>query len=286
MIGQVVKFSVEWGKVLLPVYGIYKGIQLLSKAGAASAMLANTLNKAGLITDKQKLFYKQREIYFENQKAGLNNKNLITENASIVNSVKKNALEKIAAAQKKMQAVQDRIILGIQSGINAVKERGILLSLRDVALAGLSKAKQLGGFMVDIGRFALTAARSIASIPIIGPVLAVGAAAAAVAGGVALYNRFKGDDIVSPGYGKRTLLAPEGAIDLNDKDTIIAGTDLGGKGNTSSGGGGGSMDISPLINRMAAVEGVLQQILAKETNIYLDSTKVGTGFAMNTSKVQ
>ncbi len=29
------------------------------------------------------------------------------------------------------------------------------------------------------------------------------------------------------GYGKRTLLAPEGAIKLNDKDTIIAGTNLG-----------------------------------------------------------
>ena len=28
------------------------------------------------------------------------------------------------------------------------------------------------------------------------------------------------------------------------------------------------------------------QILQKETNIYMDSTKVGTGFAMSTSKIQ
>ena len=28
------------------------------------------------------------------------------------------------------------------------------------------------------------------------------------------------------GYGKRTLMAPEGAISLNDKDTVIAGTNL------------------------------------------------------------
>jgi hypothetical protein len=288
MIGQVVKFSVEWGKVLLPVYGIYKGIQLLSKAGAASAMLANTLNKAGLITDKQKLFYKQREIYFENQKAGLNNKNLIIENASIVNSVKKNALEKIAVAHKKMQAVQDRIILGIQSGINAVKERGILLSLRDVALAGLSKAKQLGGFMVDIGRFALTAARSIASIPIIGPVLAVGAAAAAVAGGVALYNKFKGDDIVSPGYGKRTLFGPEGSIQLNDKDTVIAGTNLEGNSNSSvnSQSVSPSINLTPLIERMSAVENILTQIFNKEGNIFLDGQKVGTTMALGNFKTQ
>ena len=38
----------------------------------------------------------------------------------------------------------------------------------------------------------------------------------------------KGDDVVSPGYGKRAILSPEGTIKLNDKDTIIAGTDLGG----------------------------------------------------------
>ncbi len=30
------------------------------------------------------------------------------------------------------------------------------------------------------------------------------------------------NDMISPGYGKRTLLAPEGAIALNDKDTVIA----------------------------------------------------------------
>lgn len=44
-----------------------------------------------------------------------------------------------------------------------------------------------------------------------------------------------GDDIVSPGesrngYGKRTLFGPEGAIQLNDKDTVIAGTNLFDKG--------------------------------------------------------
>ena len=36
------------------------------------------------------------------------------------------------------------------------------------------------------------------------------------------------NDMVSPGYGKRTLMGPEGAIALNDKDTVIAGTSLFG----------------------------------------------------------
>jgi hypothetical protein len=41
----------------------------------------------------------------------------------------------------------------------------------------------------------------------------------------------KGNDIMSPGtggsgYGSRTLFGPEGAIALNNKDTVIAGTNL------------------------------------------------------------
>jgi hypothetical protein len=39
-------------------------------------------------------------------------------------------------------------------------------------------------------------------------------------------------------------------------------------------------------NEMAEIKSILQQILAKETHIYLDTTKVGTGFSMGTSKVQ
>jgi hypothetical protein len=54
-----------------------------------------------------------------------------------------------------------------------------------------------------------------------------------IATGLASLAMFTGDDIMSPapggtGYGKRTLFGPEGAIQLNDKDTVIAGTNLFG----------------------------------------------------------
>jgi hypothetical protein len=39
-------------------------------------------------------------------------------------------------------------------------------------------------------------------------------------------NIQQGNDIISSGYGQRTLLAPEGAIQLNNEDTVIAGTNL------------------------------------------------------------
>jgi hypothetical protein len=69
----------------------------------------------------------------------------------------------------------------------------------------------------------MTAFASVAKTPFVGPILG----AIAVASAVALGAKFlKGNDIVSAGYGKRTLLAPEGVITLNNKDTVIAGTKL------------------------------------------------------------
>lgn len=44
-----------------------------------------------------------------------------------------------------------------------------------------------------------------------------------------------GNDTVSfPGYGKRTLLAKEGAIQLNDNDLVVSGTNLFGGGNNTA----------------------------------------------------
>jgi hypothetical protein len=61
--------------------------------------------------------------------------------------------------------------------------------------------------------------------------LGIAAAAAVTSAGFGLLSGIKADDMLSPGgsgsgYGKRTLFGPEGAIQLNDKDTVIAGTNL------------------------------------------------------------
>ncbi len=57
------------------------------------------------------------------------------------------------------------------------------------------------------------------------------ASAAALAGVGFIKRLVTGDDVFSaptnkPGYGDRTLFGPEGAIALNNKDTVIAGTNL------------------------------------------------------------
>jgi len=112
-------------------------------------------------------------------------------------------------------------------------------------------------------------------------------AIAAGAGLVGLASKFfsKGNDIVSPGYGKRTLMAPEGAIQLNDKDTIIAGTDLGG-GKTPSPTSSPSIDLSPLLAKMDQMNAILNQLLTKEGTVTLDGNKVGQALSMGSYKMQ
>lgn len=190
---------------------------------------------------------------------------------------------------------------------------GLLGKFAPMILAGVAAMKLFSviskkNLMTSIGEAAMKAISSLSSIPVVGWGLGI-AAAATVAGMGAKY--MKGDDIMSPGgYGKRTLHGPEGAISLNDKDTVIAGTKLFGNDVKSTPGESTKMleagkinvannkttnqnpptstniDISPIVAELAAVKLVLNQILGKEGAVYLDSTKVGTTLSVGTSRIQ
>ena len=121
-------------------------------------------------------------------------------------------------------------IAAIQGVITALKARENGLTLKGIGHLIKEKAIKYGGAAIDIigGTF-----KSFGAIPIIGGILAAAAAAAGI-GYLATQSK-KGNDIMSPGsnssgYGSRTLFGPEGAIALNNKDTVIAGTNLFSKG--------------------------------------------------------
>jgi hypothetical protein len=207
--------------------------------------------------------------------------------------------------------------LAISKAILVTKNLIILATQAQAQAELISKAKAVGGFLLDIGKFALKSAISVASIPVVGPVLAIAAAAAAIAAGYSMYNKFtNGNDVVSPGYGKRTLMGPEGAIALNDKDTVIAGTNLFDKkgddvvskpekitefkseGAISAPSSGGQIDynalasavVSALKNAPMTVNSTLmldKDVLAKQTvqAVSDNATKVGTAAAVGTSKI-
>jgi len=90
------------------------------------------------------------------------------------------------------------------------------------------------------------AVKSASSVPVIGWVIGAGLAAGLFASLTGMFD--KGDDVISPGYGKRMLLDKGSVTAFNDNDTIVAGTNLGG-GNRG-GGGGNSMDVVLAIRDM------------------------------------
>ena len=173
----------------------------------------------------------------------------------------------------------DKARLAISGAINISKNNGLMISLRE-NLIGKK------GLLTIIGQAAMTAFKNLASIPIVGIPLGIAAAASAAALG---YKYFKGDDVMSPGnktsgYGERTLFGPEGAIQLNNKDTVIAGTNLF-DGTAQATSPSVSINIAPLVNEMQAVKAVLVQMLNKDTNVYLDGALVGKGINMAKTKI-
>jgi hypothetical protein len=87
------------------------------------------------------------------------------------------------------------------------------------------------------------------------------------------------DGVIKPtggsGYGDRTLFGPEGAISFNNKDTIVAGTDLfkaddmvsAPKGAVQVSGGGSSKEIAEL-------RGAIMALAARPVNVSIDGKKV------------
>lgn len=140
-----------------------------------------------------------------------------------------------------------------------------------------NNAVKAAGFLKDVGIAAMRAISSLASIPVVG--IGLGIAAAATVAGLAA--KYMNDGIQGPvknGYS-RTMYGPEGAISFNDKDTIIAGTDLGGSGGGNSGGSDNSAELGRIAN-------LLEQLLNKEGGVYIDGNKVGGTIALTNYQQQ
>ena len=149
-------------------------------------------------------------------------------------------------------------------------------------------AKAAANFLLDVGKLALTAAISVAKIPFIGPVLAVAAAAAAVAGGMALYSRFKkpAGDMMGTADGKTQVSPREGGIyELSDNDDFVAAPGAVAKMN-QKGGGAVAQDNAALlagINRLIAIN---QIIANKSPVIEMGGNEVGQGINKAEREIQ
>jgi hypothetical protein len=219
--GQGVGFLIEWGKYLLPVVGLLTTIQFLFGGINKAGMLANVASKIGLITEGQKLALSKAATNEENVKSGLAAKNLI--------------LGKLSLAQMVGKSIAAKATAFYENSMLASLIKQIPLGLKNLGIA-----------------VATAAAWAVAN-----PFMALAGLAVAALVGAGIWAMTKGDDVMSPGqggggYGSRTLLGPEGAIQLNNKDTVIAGTNLFDKGDDVM---SGPISVS---NRTASKREVIQ----------------------------
>jgi hypothetical protein len=109
----------------------------------------------------------------------------------------------------------------------------------------------------------------------------------AVAGMISLISKTKTmkDGIIDPKKGP-VVSGEFGTVQLNPKDSIVAGTNLGGAGGTQAPTSSPSMDLSPLLAKMDQMNTILNQLLAKEGTVTLDGNKVGTALTVGSYKMQ
>jgi ribosomal protein S9 len=155
-----------------------------------------------------------------------------------------------------------------------------------------SQNTQLGGFVKLIARGAAylatllaQAAAAMAANAAITFGIGVAIAVAAAAAGYAAVKAMTANDMVSPGkkkqgYGERTLFGPEGAIQLNDKDTVIAGTNLFGNDTVSEPGkaterkGKGEIKVKSEGADMSAVIEAINSLAGRPISVQIDGREI------------
>jgi hypothetical protein len=128
---------------------------------------------------------------------------------------------------------------------------------------------------------AYAAYASLAAIPVVGVPLGLAASAGILAAGFGLLGSIK-DGAIDP-KGGLIVSGEKGSIQLDKEDSIIAGTNLGGKGKPSSGGGENS---SAIVTAIAELRRDINTLASRPVNVSIDGKKVieaTTGAQPNTT---
>lgn len=183
------------------------------------------------------------------------------------------ASEKFASTLEKIQGIIGDIGIAFEPFLNGLaKAAGFLAKNKIAAVALVGVLTSLAA--ISVGKAIADTISSFSKFGGVGAIAGI-AAAAGIAGlvvGAIGQVKATADDMIAPsGYGDRILSTPKGSIALNNQDTVVAGTNLGGGSN----------------NREAKrTNMLLEQILTKQGTVKIDSTQAGTAFAMGTYQVQ
>ena len=166
-------------------------------------------------------------------------------------------------------------MVGAIKGYQAYQKISMLLEKRNAAIKAASAAK-------DVGGLAITAAKSAAMTPVIGPALAAIAGAAALALG---YKYLKAGDVNSPADGKTQISTKEGGLfELSPNDDIVAAPGASAAMEAAT-QGGGNISIAKLEQLQAQTNALLNKIAGTQGTVSLDAEKMGTAISMNTYEI-
>ena len=178
------------------------------------------------------------------------------------------------------------VLMGIKNGI-----QGAILIAQGKEEAAVARLmfKQTASLTKSVGMAIMKVISSLASIPVAG--WALGLAAAGVVAGLAA--KYMNDGVIKPtgggGYGDRVLYGPEGAISFNNKDTIVAGTNLF-KGDDVVSAPEGTVNMNKddgaLLAEMRRVSSLLSQLVNKEGIVMIDGQKVGQALVLGSYQTQ
>ena len=166
------------------------------------------------------------------------------------------------AEQSKFQLILERAKAVWDNLSNKKKERGLLLTIYDAAMS---------------------AYKSIASIPFVGWALGIGVAAAAISYGMGLFS--KAGDMYSPADGVTRVSTKEGGLfELSPNDDLVAAPGaadaLAGGGTKSADGSGTTLNVdlstlsAPLNAMINEIKALRADMASGKIAVYMDTAKV------------
>ena len=174
-----------------------------------------------------------------------------------------------------------QIINGVIATYKAAQAWSEGVSANAARMSNLESKKSLVPLASRLSLMVAQAAAWVVMNPIkslIGLGLAAGA-------GAIIYSQMK-DGVIGPG-GETVVSGPKGSIQLDKDDSLIAGTNLGGKGKGEKGErGGGARRDAALISKVEQLIAINQQILAKSPVIEMGGNEVGQGINTAEREIQ
>ena len=318
---NLISESMTFLKVLGSIAAAMKIIKFLGNQTYRQQVLTNVATKLGLITENQTKKAKLAQSILDKGAVLSAGQKAMIEKQNIGTLVKGNAIKFKDAVMDKASSLYLGAKMGLMRAIVAVERQNYLLTVKENIQRGLTnvylgiksaittgiamvskinlgtliaeKAAQAGTIVMLGARLAIqTAIAAAALVGVSASTLGIGTivALAAAAGGIAyLMSVAKGDDVMSAGsnmsgYGSRTLMGPEGAIALNNKDTVIAGTNLFPKGNDVVSGPAGSVNMTQDNSKM---ERLLERAINRpDPVIQMNGDDLGTAVGKYAYSVQ